>query len=892
MMSSLLMLSNVVAFAMAADVAMSAKISGKEAIDMAASTQAEVEALLALQFAEPLPTVLARAQKTAKVMDIKEALETKAAKRMPPEVTALLQGRNTTQQGNMRSLVKTQKHGLQDDKIFDGAMAFINNEFMSAREGLDLKLLECGFFKLQKEKLLYECQDRLDELAMDMGLAEATIESCQGTIQEQNTIIATKTEELTGVTRECKTIREELTAAKNLVEGDLAVIDMILNVSKEECIKMGVKVSFMSVHACLGPDGTTMFKTGHSLFQEKATFKTTTSSQAFQRMLYDMYGMDQPLPGKLNLKLLDDFDDDADTDDFPEGLTSADAGSTLIQTKEDPPEAGTSDDPPVKDMRERCSGVAGKPNCRKLLDKLDQMRGEILDRLDIAVKALQKHNAECAAEIAALNMELKSARDMVVTATTEMQKATAFHNGLSIQHGEELVFKGELCDELRKKYTECYDELKAFEREMCGLLKIRQAVYNKAKNPDGKKEQLIIQDCLMSDWTVGACSSTCIDANGRPGIQIISRTMAVEWSNTTEEGRYGAWCPPDMVDRDCATEMCPIDCEMSSWSEWSTCTAPCGGGQKSKTRGVKRVDDYGGKVCEAISSTEQCNSDSCDRDCELNDWSAWGSCSRSCKAKSTFEPGMMIREKSVKEPRKGQGKCPEPYTEERYDWEHCNDYVCPANVECVADLDVVIVQDGSGSLWYPWKGKAHWDRNFELSKTFLSGLIHNSHLATLDAFENLKGGVRFGAVLYSFNPRVVTQITNDAAVLKKKVTAMKWPMGGTMTGRALLKAKELFPMAPGAGKRLQVIMLVTDGRASNRWWAHVAAYAVRTSGIKLIVVAVKGALRNQGDMCAWATKPCVENLILTPQWPMLISKLKLYLISMCPTVEVPTKGVF
>jgi len=249
---------------------------------------------------------------------------------------------------------------------------------------------------------------------------------------------------------------------------------------------------------------------------------------------------------------------------------------------------------------------------------------------------------------------------------------------------------------------------------------------------------------------------------------------------------------------------------------------------------------------------------------------------------------MMTRTKGVKEPRKGQGKCPEPNTEERYDWTHCNDYICPNNIECVADLDVVIVQDGSGSLWYPWKGKAHWDRNFELSKTFISTLVHQSHLATVDSFENLVGGVRFGVVLYSFSPKVTTQISRDTAGLKKDIKAMKWPMGGTMTGRALLKAKELFPLAPAGGKkRLQVIMLVTDGRASNRWWAYVAAYIVRHAGIRLIVIAVKGAMRNAGDMCAWSTKPCSENMILTPQWPMLISKLKLYMTTMCPTVEVP-----
>jgi hypothetical protein len=223
----------------------------------------------------------------------------------------------------------------------------------------------------------------------------------------------------------------------------------------------------------------------------------------------------------------------------------------------------------------------------------------------------------------------------------------------------------------------------------------------------------------------------------------------------------------------------------------------------------------------------------------------------------------------------------------RYEMQACNNFICPKNIECVADLDVVIIQDGSGSLWYRWGGKSQWDRNFELSKKFILTLIEESRMAKVDAEGRPSGGLRYGVVLYSFNPRVISQISHDKKELDTKVKGMKWPMGGTMTGRALLKAKQLFPLATGSGKRMQVIILVTDGRASNRVWAYQAAKAVRDSGIRLIVVPVKGALRNKGDMCAWASKPCEENMILTPKWTMLISKLKLYLTTMCPTVEVP-----
>merc|ERR1719316_1921391 len=190
---------------------------------------------------------------------------------------------------SLRSLVHTQSDsevhavgGLRDNSVFGKAMAFINGEYMTVREKLDLKLLECGFFKLIKEKLLYETQDKLDEIAMDIGLAEATMENCIGEIQKQQDIIYTLTVELTELTRQCKLTHDELYAIKVLVEEDLKVINLILNVTREECVKMGVKVSaassasmlqtgqLMTVHACLGHDGTTYFESGNSLIQKQA----------------------------------------------------------------------------------------------------------------------------------------------------------------------------------------------------------------------------------------------------------------------------------------------------------------------------------------------------------------------------------------------------------------------------------------------------------------------------------------------------------------------------------------------------------------------------------------------------------------------------------------------
>merc|ERR1719191_207385 len=301
-------------------------------------SSAEMESLLKTPFSEPLPQVVKRATKAAKTMPVAEAWHAVGHK-MPGDVHALLQeGRNTTQQGKLRTQTRTSATGLGDEKVFDKAMAFINNEYKIVREELDLELLECGFFKLQKESVLFETQDKLDSIAMDMGLAEATMNACQAEIQKQNDIIEVKSLELYKLTTWCQAVHDQLAAIKSAAEEDLRVINLIIETAKKECAAGTSSSGFLQVQACLGSAGTTHFESNNRFVQEQAgKFTQVTSQQAFQQALFELYGYDTPLPGKLNLQALGDFDDD-DSDDFPD-----EEGQSLIQlNKKDAPSAGTS----------------------------------------------------------------------------------------------------------------------------------------------------------------------------------------------------------------------------------------------------------------------------------------------------------------------------------------------------------------------------------------------------------------------------------------------------------------------------------------------------------------------------------------------------------------------
>merc|ERR1719424_2358883 len=275
-----------------------------------------MEALLKLQFAEPLPVAMARAKKTAEDLPIHDALK-QAGHMLPAGIRSLVQADNSTvadaQQQALTGASSSLSSGtglgdLHTSAVFDKAMAFMNEQFKIAREKFDIKLFECGFFKLEKEGLLYETQDILDEIAQDISLAEATIEKCNGEIAALSLLLSNKRDELSYHLYVCHLIRTELEKEKAIIEEDLRVIDLIKDTTLEEC-KDVVKKPFL-IQACVTSEGMTDFQTtSDALESHVSQLKTTESQKAYQLMLFEVYGgMGSALPGKLNVGAMADME--------------------------------------------------------------------------------------------------------------------------------------------------------------------------------------------------------------------------------------------------------------------------------------------------------------------------------------------------------------------------------------------------------------------------------------------------------------------------------------------------------------------------------------------------------------------------------------------------------
>jgi len=139
--------------------------------------------------------------------------------------------------------------------------------------------------------------------------------------------------------------------------------------------------------------------------------------------------------------------------------------------------------------------------------------------------------------------------------------------------------------------------------------------------------------CWVSGWsTWSVCSQSC-------GVGKSTRVR-----NVVRQGKYGGnTCPSLKEEKECMTEKCPVDCSMSAFSEWSTCTQSCTTfgsdmkGKQSRSRTVLRASAYGGKACQFLSQSRDCGTEACPIDCAVSAWGTMSACSVTCGTGSQFQ---------------------------------------------------------------------------------------------------------------------------------------------------------------------------------------------------------------------------------------------------------------
>ena len=164
-------------------------------------------------------------------------------------------------------------------------------------------------------------------------------------------------------------------------------------------------------------------------------------------------------------------------------------------------------------------------------------------------------------------------------------------------------------------------------------------------------------DCLPSLWgTWSTCDRSCGVGTSRR-----SRTQA----RTAWGGGKACTSFEWQQVKDCTSGECPVDCTLSSWSQWAPCSRSCGGGSARRTRSVTRAAVQGGIKCGALSQTQACNVMLCAVDCKIGEWGTWGPCTKACGN------GQKTRTRFVTAPKLGGKACPTTQDES-----YCNSQCC------------------------------------------------------------------------------------------------------------------------------------------------------------------------------------------------------------------------
>lgn len=114
---------------------------------------------------------------------------------------------------------------------------------------------------------------------------------------------------------------------------------------------------------------------------------------------------------------------------------------------------------------------------------------------------------------------------------------------------------------------------------------------------------------------------------------------------------------------------------------------------------------------------------------------------------------------------------------------------------------------------------------------------------------------RFGVILYSTNPQSVFTLNHHGSKREvlQAISKMTPPYGDTYTGKALTYALDFFDAAHGGRAALgvpQILMVITDGDATDRNNLVAPSEALRSGGINVFSIGVEGAIRAQLDTMA------------------------------------------
>ncbi|XP_044062813.1 collagen alpha-6(VI) chain-like isoform X2 [Siniperca chuatsi] len=166
--------------------------------------------------------------------------------------------------------------------------------------------------------------------------------------------------------------------------------------------------------------------------------------------------------------------------------------------------------------------------------------------------------------------------------------------------------------------------------------------------------------------------------------------------------------------------------------------------------------------------------------------------------------------------------------------------LCDPQRECkkTEQADIIFLVDGSTSIT---------QSKFRSMQKFMKSVVNQTTVGT--------DLTRFGVILYSTEPKSIFTLKkyDSRQEVINAISALKSPYGDTYTGKALKYSLEFFNNEHGGRAALQVpqiLMVITDGDATDRNNLVVPSKALAEKGISVFSIGVEGANKTQLEIMA------------------------------------------
>mmetsp|Transcript_130843 Transcript_130843/g.317827 ORF Transcript_130843/g.317827 Transcript_130843/m.317827 type:complete len:992 (-) Transcript_130843:108-3083(-) len=750
--------------------------------------------------------------------------------KLPADVASLV--RLTSQAG-----AKAAKTDFDEDSM-QKARGILNNMIYEAWLDLDDVVFECKEFQERNRGTYEQVVNDLARLGSQLSaLGEKRVTSAAGIVSydaQRKEVERLESDATQQFTAQRYKNQQELTRRKN----DLAVFDFILNLTAcqdegEAFLQRGKGGSSRpQVKVCSTDDGIRLNFNNPQLQAQVERMMTPAARMALRSALGQV-------SGKLNLLQVGSG---LANDTFPTQVAVE-----MMPVQEEPHPEG---------QWKKC--VDGEENCGLLHDLMSLEWGKFRDEVDELTAEMAKNQQAFDLETNNFNEQLTVIGDAKTKHMEALAEAISAINADTEEMNEKDEQKRELTTEYDKEMAIFHAKVtEILYTKICALRRVR----NELMTHSSTSPPADITDCDFTDWESksGECFAPngnailCDDTCPQPDPSHCGGSETMKRDKVVVPNDYGMACPAMERIKKCAQKKCPVKCLMSEWSGWSKCSKECEGGVQSKTRSVLVKAKNGGTGCDSVQEERDCNTGSCDRDCTLKDWTDWAPCSMACGG------GTTKRTRSVLVPIRGQGKCPTDKSRNRYGEDQCNTQLCVGDEICIAQQDLIIALDASGSLK---------SDGFEVLQKFAVNLTqrYEPKYFGLDA-------VKIGLVLFG-NGHLLTlpdgttsitsainaqPLTNDFDLVRTKIREQTWQRGFTNMAQALTLADTM--LAQGGRENAQsAVLVLSDGKYSFKYQTQEKARELKDKNIQLFMAPVTDFVGESEDtLKSWASQPWETN---------------------------------